>query len=150
MDPLLRLKKRKNLISPEALYLMGILVGAVLTQIGGGIPIESIFASESSASVRLEFKPQIVQGKTPKNSSSPDNASEEVKTPNLPPSAIDPGIVHEPPTTLNPEAVITPPNIDPDMAVQPRTLPGYPDNLKGGTEKRDAGGMSGNRGSPLK
>ena len=130
----------------------GLLVNGTITQTGDAFNFESVLASGSLNPTRQEVESHPVPTPDQNPSQAPGSPDENVITPNLPPPAIDPEIVHEPPPNPNPEAVIPPPKIDPDMAVHPRTLPGYPDNLNGGTEKMDVDDLSGDgeRGSQPK
>lgn len=52
--------------------------------------------------------------------SRPDNP-QEPRTP--PPSRIDPGIERRPQTIPDPRSAVTPPNVDPKMAIDPETTP---------------------------
>lgn len=61
--------------------------------------------------------------------SRPDNP-QAPRTP--PPSRIDPGIERRPQTIPNPRSSITPPNVDPKMAIDPETAPPAMEKTKPG------------------
>jgi hypothetical protein len=106
-------------------------------------------ASDSVDPTRLEIEIHPVPKPDHKHSPTPNAPDENVITPNLPPPAIDPEIVHEPPPNPHPEAVIAPPKIDPDMAVSPPTLPGSSDTPNSKLEKTGPEDMSRERsGAP--
>ncbi len=128
----------------------GLLVTGTVPQTGEAFNFESVLVSGSVDLTRQEIENHPVPQPDQHPSQAPGATDEHSITPNLPPPAMDPEIVHEPPPNPNPEAVIAPPKIDPEMAVHPRTFPGYPDNPDGGTGNVDAEDMPGEKGSPPK
>ena len=60
---------------------------------------------------------------------------ESSRTDCAPSSRIDPGIERRPQTIPDPRSAVTPPNVDPKMAIDPETAPPAMEKLKPGVSK---------------
>jgi hypothetical protein len=77
----------------------------------------------------------ITPSPTPPSESSPDVP----QTPNPPPSRIDPGIERRPQTIPDPRSTVTPPVVDPKMAIDPETSPPVTEKSKPGNSVEPPG-----------
>jgi hypothetical protein len=128
----IRIKDARGLTALPVRDSSGLLSGIVTEALGTVVIFLFVAPLIIASWLSVAWSADVTPAPPPPSGSRPENPQGPTAPP---PSRIDPGIERRPQTIPDPRSAVTPPNVDPKMAIDPETAPPAMEKLKPGVSK---------------